>query len=181
MASGNTLMNYGKKLEAGSPLLQQQNLQAQQELATNGKLSDQEMRTIQQQTAGQYSSSGLGGSSANIAGQALNLEQAQNARLMQYQANANNVQSANTQNAGAAMSAENYGGGIFAQAGQLQNQANSNLFSIASLMQSPIQGLQNSYLAGMNNYGTQAMNAGMDAAGLPTGQLPDDLHHAGFL
>jgi hypothetical protein len=182
--AGQQLQGYAQGLQQGSPLLQQQNLQAQQELATNGRLSNQEMSTIQQQTAGQFSSSGLGGSSANIADQALNLEQAQNARLMQYQANATNVQGENTQNSAAAVAASGAStnafnasagdlsfagsiagaqGSIFGQAGQLQNQANSNLFSLASLMQSPISSMQNSYLTGMNNYGTQAMQAGMAA------------------
>lgn len=190
-ANAQQLQGYAQSLQGDpqSPLLQQQNLQSQQELATNGRLSNQEMSTIQQQTAGQFSSSGMGGSSANIADQALSLEQAQNARLQQYQANAGMVQGENVAStaansaayanaAGAANNAfgnvnnmagvvggmETSAGNIFGEAGQLQNQANSNLFSIASLMQSPIANLQNSYLSAATNYGTQAMQAGVNTS-----------------
>jgi hypothetical protein len=174
MAEGNTIaglgMNYAGR--GNTPLLQQMNQQAQSELATGGQLSGNEMNTIAQNTMGSFNASGLGNSSAAFSDAALNTQQAVNTRLQQYQANASNVQGLNTTqeatNAGAASSMfqdasgmYNSGTSLYNGAGMLQNMANQNLFSTASLMDNPLQTMQGSYLNAVNSLGTQFQGAGM--------------------
>lgn len=75
-----------------SPILQQLQQQAQQELATGGKLSPQEQDQLNQQTLSGFQQRGLATDPQSLGSELLNTDAAQQARLQQYQTLASGVQ-----------------------------------------------------------------------------------------
>lgn len=141
-----------------SPLLPQMTADAQQALASAGRLSPEQMTAIDQNTLGNYAAQGLATSPSAIAAQVLNRDSAVQQRLGAARNYAQQVQGANLANTAQAWNIPlQVQGALGQQQGQLASLAalNANIYDPFQT----ITGRGSSSLAGFGSGGPAASNA----------------------